>query len=220
MTVLLALCPLVVETADNLRDRPSDSDGARAWVWRRLDGSGRGGVAEAVRVFEGGARRSRASSASAAGGGGGAERREKHAAAVDDEKDEWDRVATSADCYNFVRETGIITAGELFLGAAPPSDNGGDGSQAKGRASGKKRKAASVSLDGGDDATTAAAAAGPVDEARTFPAAQPRVLRSLAGVVERFGMFLEGFPFQSLVGEGEKGWAADTKAGSSRSNDR
>lgn len=210
MTVLLALCPLVVETTDNLRDRPSDNEGARAWVWRRLEESGRGGVTDAVRVFEGAASRSPGSAGGGGGGGGGEKRQAKHA--HNDEKEEWDRVATSADCYNFVRETGIITAGELFLGAAPSGNSGGD-SQGKGQASGKKRKASFVSSDGGDNGPDGV---GGGEESGTSPVAQPRVLRSLASVVERFGMSLEDFPFQSLVGEGQKGWAGDTKAGEGR----
>eukprot|EP00903_Cladosiphon_okamuranus_P011333 g10683.t1 len=222
MTVLLALCPLVVETTDNLRDRPSDNDGARAWVWRRLEESGRGGVTDAVRVFEGAASRSRAS----AGGVGGGDEKRQAKLTRDDEKDGWDRVATSADCYNFVRETGIMTADELFLGAAPSGGGGGGGggSQGKGRALGKKRKASSVSSDGRDGGPDGV---GGGEESGTSSAAEPRVLRSLASVVERFGVFLEYFPFQSLVGEGGKGRAGDAQAGggqrpasSSNNNDR
>eukprot|EP00752_Nemacystus_decipiens_P003549 g3275.t1 len=227
MTVLLALCPLVVEITDNLRDRPSDSDGARAWVWRRLEESGRGGVTDAVRVFEGGPAYSGsfASLARAAGGGGrsgGGEGQEKHG--HDDEKDEWDRVATSADCYTFVRETGIITAGELFLGAAPPAVNGsgggGGGSQGKDRASGKKREAPSVSSNDGGDAAATSGRGGRGDEARASPAAQPRVLRSLAVVMERFGMFLEDFPARSIVGEGEKDEDSGYRAGAAAAEPR
>lgn len=233
MTVLLALCPLVVEATDGLRDRPSDSDGARAWVWRRLEESGRGGVTEAVRVFEDAASRSSAAVAGGGGGGGGlggsggfggesapgagaggGEGQGKHA--HDAEKDGWDRVATSADCYNFARETGIITAGELFLGSAPAGGGGGGGgNQGSGRASGKKRKASSVPSVGGG-AAGGGGGDDPADDARTSPATQPRVLRSLAGVVERFGEFLEGLPFQSLVGEGENGQAGDAKVDGGR----
>ena len=118
-----------------------------------------------------------------------------------DQKSEWDRVATSADCYNFGRETGIITADELFLGAkvehtAPGGGDGGEheraegGGQGKGQASGKKRKLSSPRSRGGAEA-----------EEGGMSAAPPRVLRSLAGIVERFGKYLEEFPFQSLVGE-------------------
>lgn len=49
MTVLLALCPLIVGDPGYL---PADNEGARVWVWRRMMKSGRGGVTEAVRVFE------------------------------------------------------------------------------------------------------------------------------------------------------------------------
>ena len=49
MTVLLALCPLIVGDPGYL---PADNEGARVWVWRRMRKSGRGRVTEAVRVFE------------------------------------------------------------------------------------------------------------------------------------------------------------------------
>lgn len=50
MAVLLALCPLIIGTPGD--DLPSDEEGTRIWVWRRLRASGRGGVTDAVRVFE------------------------------------------------------------------------------------------------------------------------------------------------------------------------
>lgn len=101
-------------------------------------------------------------------------------------------MATTIDCYNFARETGIITTDELFLGAngdETGGQEGAGGSPESGRASGKKRKASSS----GD---------GRVGPGVSTSNAPPRVLRSLAGVVDRFGAFLEGFPFQSLVGTG------------------
>lgn len=228
MAVLLALCPLVVEAADDLDARPADTDGARSWVWGHLEKSGRGGVAEAVRVFEssGGAARSQAASSppggrggggfggsdtfggdhlSGAGGGG----REQHGC----DKTEWDRIATSADCYNFARETKIITAGELFLGSASgkgggasgSSSSSSDSSQGSGRASGEKRKASESSAAGG---AAAGGGEGSGEETKTS-STQPRVLRSLARAVERFGKFLENFPVQSLVGDEEKAGGSD-----------
>lgn len=50
MTVLLALCPLVVGTP-GLPPPPSE-EGTREWIWQRLNEAGGGGVTEAVRVFE------------------------------------------------------------------------------------------------------------------------------------------------------------------------
>lgn len=50
MAVLQALSPLIVDF-DGLGQH-SDEEGARLWVWRRLQQSGRSGVSEAVRVFE------------------------------------------------------------------------------------------------------------------------------------------------------------------------
>lgn len=50
MATLLALCPLIVGIPGY--DVPSGEEGVRVWVWRRLWKSGRGGVTEAVRVFE------------------------------------------------------------------------------------------------------------------------------------------------------------------------
>lgn len=204
MTVLLALCPLVVETFDGLDETPSEHDGARTWVWRRLEESGRAGITEAVRVFESSASQSQAFSSAAVGGGGfkaiggeqGAELRENEAM-------EWDRIATAADCYNFARDTGIITAAELFLGAAKRGgggDGGGGGtSQKKSQSSGKKRKASSAREDAAADGS-----GGGDSSSYSSEAAEPRVVRSLAGVVERFGKFLEDFPFQSLAGEEER----------------
>lgn len=228
MTVILALCPLVVEAADDLDTRPSDNDGARTWVWRHLEKSGRGGVAEAVRVFESSAARSQAvpggsgsdgfGSANTIRGdhppGAGRNGHEQHGG----DKREWNRIATSADCYNFARETKIITAGELFLGSASAksgSSNSTNSRQGTGRASGEKRKASS-SARGGSAAERDGDASG--EETKTSPT-QPCVLRSLARVVERFGKFLEDFPFQSLVGEEEdvKGrYAGITQDSSSR----
>ncbi|CAM9566377.1 unnamed protein product, partial [Ectocarpus sp. 13 AM-2016] len=205
MTVLLALCPLVVETFDGLDETPSENDGARTWVWRRLEESGRAGITEAVRVFESSASQSQAFSSAAVGGGGfkaiggeqGAELREN-------ETMEWDRIATAADCYNFARDTGIITAAELFLGAAKFGGGGDDGgvgdtSQKKSQSSGKKRKASSAREDAAADGI-----GGGDSSSYGSEAAEPRVVRSLAGVVERFGKFLEDFPFQSLAGEEER----------------
>lgn len=135
-----------------------------------------------------------------------------------DQRSEWDRVATSADCYNFGRETGIITADELFLGVkgsevvAPGGssehERADGGGQGKGRASGKKRKVSSprsggvAAADGGDTS-----------------AAPPRVLRSLAGIVERFGKYLEEFPFQSLVGEVLREGQSPSNAGASETRE-
>lgn len=212
MTVLLALCPLVVEATDGLSDRPSDNAGARVWVWRRLEESGRVGVTEAARVFEaaaslsgssgaagGGDQRTAAGALTGAGAAGGAASgggQEQHGRGHgDDEKGGWDRLAASADCYNFARETGIITAGELFLGATTTGGGRDGGVKGQGRTSGKKRKASASA------SSSAAPAAGEVGASPT----QPRVLRSLAGEVERFGKFLEDFSFQSLVGEGDGG---------------
>ncbi|CAM9272339.1 unnamed protein product [Hapterophycus canaliculatus] len=232
MTVLLALCPLVVEASFDSDDPnaspPSDNEGTRTWVWLRLKESGRGGVSEAVRVFESSVSQGRAifsspacvtdggsSSAASVGGGdpaaaeaaergvGGDEQRH------DAEKSEWDQIATSADCYNFVRETGIITAGELFLGKTVGDGNssGGSGSgggEGQDRASSKKRK---VSYTGGGKASAAAAGGGGGesdagdDMQATTTTTRPHVLRSLARVMERFGAFLEDFSFQTLVGE-------------------
>lgn len=216
VTVLLALCPLVVEESCDSDDPnappPSDNEGTRTWVWLRLKESGRGGVSEAVRVFESSVSQCRSAFSSAAddvdGGGGsaagvgGGEPPAAGAAAGgvegddqrhDAEKSEWDQIATSADCYNFARETGVITAGELFLEKTAGDGNSGGGSgnggsHGKKRASSKKRKASSTA-EAGDDAES---------ETR---ATRPQVLRSLAGVMERFGAFLEDFTFQSLVGE-------------------
>lgn len=197
MTVLLALCPLVVETFDGLDETPSENEGARIWVWRRLEESGRAGITEAVRVFESSASQSQAFSPATVGGSGfkaiggeqGAELREN-------ETMEWDRIATAADCYNFARDTGIITAAELFLGAAKVS--GGGTSQGKSQASGKKRKASSAREDAAADGS-----GGGDNSSYGSEATEPRVVRSLAGVVERFGKFLEDFPFQSLAREEE-----------------
>lgn len=217
MTVLLALCPLVVEAADDLDARPSDNDGARTWVWRHLEKSRRGGVAEAVRVFEGSAARTQASSAPGGSGSGGVGSSNTFGSdhpsragggwhgQYGGDKGEWDRIATSVDCYNFVRETKIMTAGELFLGpAAGTGCSGSDGGHRRGQSSGEKRKASSSAgggavADGRDNSE---------EETRTSPT-QPRVLRSLARVVERFGKFLEDFPFQSLVGEEKEAQGRD-----------
>ncbi|CAM9966185.1 unnamed protein product, partial [Laminaria digitata] len=69
MTVLLALCPLVVGDPGYL---PPDNEGARAWVWRRMRKSGRGGgVTEAVRVFESTQQGQTAGDHSGGGDGGG-----------------------------------------------------------------------------------------------------------------------------------------------------
>ncbi|CAM9975090.1 unnamed protein product, partial [Ectocarpus sp. 8 AP-2014] len=116
---------------------------------------------------------------------------------------EWDRIATAADCYNFARDTGITTAAELFLGAAKRG-GGGDGgvggtSQKKSQSSGKKRKASSAREDAAADGS-----GGGDSSSYGSEAAEPLVVRSLAGVVERFGKFLEDFPFQSLAGEEER----------------
>lgn len=51
MAVLLALCPQIVVGTQPL-SYLSDEDGARRWVWQRLRCAGRGGLSEAVRVFE------------------------------------------------------------------------------------------------------------------------------------------------------------------------
>lgn len=216
MTVLLALCPLVVEAADDLDARPSDNDGARTWVWRHLEKSGRGGVAEAVRVFESSAARTQTSSAPGGCGSGGVGSSntfgsdhpsgarggwpEQHGG----DKIEWDRIATSVDCYNFVRETNIITAEELFLGSAA-GKTGGSGRQGRGQASGEKRKTSPSSAGGG----AAAGGGDSSDEETRTSQTKPRVLRSLAKVVERFGKFLEVFPFQSLVGEEKEAQGRD-----------
>lgn len=232
MTVLLALCPLVVEVlldSDDPASRPtSDTEGTRTWVWRRLKDSGRDGVSEAVRVFESsvslgavavdnsaavivGSRRGKAPEIGS-GGRAAAAAASSHRMALDDhhhdaEKMEWDQIATSADCYNFARETGIITAGELFLGqqTVDGSSSGGNSSgkesserRGKGRASGKKRKAGSIG-----EGSAAAAGADDEDDVAQDATTRPQVLRSLAGVMERFGAFLEAFPFQTLVGQGE-----------------
>lgn len=136
-----------------------------------------------------------------------------------DQRSEWDRVATSADCYNFGRETGIITADELFLGVKGGEDvapGGGSGEheradgggQGKGRASGKKRKVSSPRSGGVAEA----------DEGDTS-AAPPRVLRSLAGIVERFGKYLEEFPFQSLVGEVMRQGQSPSNAGANETRE-
>ena len=121
-----------------------------------------------------------------------------------DEQHEWDCVATSADCYNFGRDTRIITADEMFLGveggenAAPGYEDerekgtGKDQGRGKGRASGKKRKASSPRSGGAEEAEGVVSAAAP-----------PRLFHSLARIIERFGKYLEEFPFQSLVGEVE-----------------
>lgn len=210
MTVLLALCPLVVEASSDSDDPnappPSDNEGTRTWVWLRLKESGRGGVSEAVRVFESSVSQGLAACSSAAGvidgaaasvEGGDPQATEIAACGAgadeqryDAKKSEWDQIATSADCYNFARETGIITAGELFLGKTVGDGNigGGSGSQGEKRASTKKRKA-SPTVGAGDDMET------------TTRTTRPQVLRSIAGVMEGFGAFLEDFSFQTLVGE-------------------
>ena len=135
-----------------------------------------------------------------------------------DQRGEWDCVATSADCYNFARETGIITADELFLGVeggedvAPGGEGGGDhemaedGGQGKGRASGKKRKASSPRSGGVAEAEGATSAA------------PPRMLGSIAGIIARFGKYLEEFPFQSLVGGvGSQGQTPGNAGGNEKS---
>lgn len=121
-------------------------------------------------------------------------------------------MATAADCYKFSCETGVIRADELFLGVeggqgisreegdAESSGDGG-GSQKKNiRAAGKKRKAASGAQES-DSPDSAVGDVGTSEESGTVSAAtSPRVLRSLASIVERFGNFLNDFPFQSLAG--------------------
>lgn len=184
MTLLLALCPLVVGKRG--LPPPPPEEGTRRWVLRRLaEARGEGaGVAEAVRVFEGSA-----VSVPATSGAGPAPGRqglvgERYLAS---QADACAGVATAADCYAFACETGIITADELFLGhgvgeAGVTAGSGGSGGRAS-SAPGKKRKA-----DGAEGGGEAAGGC-----------TMPRVLRSAAMVTERYGGYLESFPFQCLV---------------------
>lgn len=126
------------------------------------------------------------------------------------ETSEWDIVATSADCYKFACETGIITADELFLGdrtnvPAMNEDDEPASSQETGRATGTKRKSAA---DGGGSSSNVC---GPTGSEDVNSASPPRVLRSLARIMERFGNFFGGFPFQSLTSE-----ASDVSGGTGR----
>lgn len=111
-------------------------------------------------------------------------------------------MATTADCYQFACETGVITADELFLqqisdlNEGPPI--GSQDGNSRGRGASKKRKVCSDGEAGvGTDSTP------------------PRVLRSLVAVVERYGKFLQYFPFQSLV-DGTQDGGGLAKGGNSR----
>lgn len=141
--------------------------------------------------------------AAGSGGDGGGGGRDDLGVRVHDEQNEWDRVATSADCYKFACETGIITVDELFLGAEG-GDNGRDTAEReeKARASGKKRKASGGTRVGASADELEAGGGISGDATSTTTVTPPLVLRSLAGVTECFGNFLEDFPFQSLVSEG------------------
>lgn len=184
MAVLLALCPLVVGTPG--LTPPGAEEGTRAWVWQRLRDSGGGGVSEAVRVFEiaPGPLLSPlpvdVSGGSATPAGGDRQREQENTV--------WERVATAADCYAFACETGVIKPDEMFLGDIPSGDSDDESQDEQRRTSDKKRKASGGRGGAGHGGVTAT---------------PPRVLRSLAGIVERFGVFLRDFPFQTLVtGEG------------------
>lgn len=119
--------------------------------------------------------------------GGADEGREQTSA----QRDRCERIATAADCYQFACETRVITPDELFLQTSSliSSDRARaqDGKLGGGGFS-KKRKAGG----NGDEKVTGST--------------PPRVLRSLAMVMERYGKFLRCFPFQSLVGgDGDAG---------------
>lgn len=180
MAVLLALCPLVVATPG--LTPPGAEEGTRAWVWQHLRDSGGGGVTEAVRVFEiaPGPVLSvlpvDVSDGNATPTGG--DRRREQDSTV------WERVATAADCYAFACETGVIKPDEMFLGDIPSGDSDDEGQDEQRSTSGKKRKPSGGRGGAGYGGVTAT---------------PPRILRSLAGLLERSGVFLRDFSFQSLV---------------------
>lgn len=223
MTVLLALCPLVVGKRGH--PTPSSEEGTRTWIWQRLAEAGGRGVTEAVRVFEtapvtgnvlpdrdrpsssGSEARSTTTTAGFPSGVG-----EKVSGGQEVEREKCERVATIADCYQFACETGVITPDELFL-----RDTGGNvevtadavRGKSKPGASKKRKATVGVGAEGGDNEEMGAA------RETTTP---PRILRSLAAVVKCFGKFLEIFPVQSLVA-GERDGSSSTSERAGRGND-
>lgn len=204
MAVLLALCPLVVGTPG--LTPPSAEEGTRAWVWQRLRDSGGGGVTEAVRVFETAPGPLLPPLPVDVSGGSGTPVEGDRQTREQDNNSVWERAATAADCYAFACETGVIRPDEMFLGDTPGDEGGGDADQDRGgqrSASGKKKRKAS-GRHGGD---------GGAGHSSGVASTPPRVLRSLAVIVERFGTFLREYPFQSLVAVEDCGRSA---AGGSR----
>lgn len=128
---------------------------------------------------------------------GGADEGREQASA---ERNRCELIATAADCYQFACETGVITPDELFLQSSSLTSSGDCTSDQEGKSAGggssKKRKV-------GDN-----------QDEQGMGSTPPRVLRSLAVVMERYGKFLRYFPFQSLVdGDDDGGMYRDKGKG-------
>lgn len=130
------------------------------------------------------------------------------------ERDNWDHVATAADCYKFACETGVITADELFLRDMDNVSPGclGDGEDTGGpgfRGSvGKKRGRSGKDEEKGEKGSPSGEDAGALEGGEDSSESPPRVLHELSMVTERLGKFLENFPFQLFVRKDDKKIAA------------
>lgn len=190
MTLLLALCPLLVATRG--LPPPPPEEGTRRWLWKRLAevGGESEGISDVVRVFENASGASPSTTTfvgdelgGSFGGKGGCE-----------------AVATAADCYKFACETGIITPDELFLGdwvkavaAAAGLESSGDGARHI-VPKGKKRKASESAPDSPGDGSRNAPG-----EGSGTGTPSPRILRSIRLVADRYGKYLGHFPFEAIA---------------------